>query len=376
MTMNHGDTSPTTGAVPSARSSVPSGHGPLAGATDPTDPPEQFAPTDSRLAWEGAVEVTGEAPWWQFWRLPPRGLAVSPAAPLAGLASVPAGVRAAIRTDARVIGLSVLAADQDAGVLDVVVDGELAGRHRVAGEHPGPVQIEVELPGRLAVVEIWLPHRGVVLVGAIRLFGHTTVRPSPHAGPRWVVYGSSITQSLFAAGPSETWTALAARALGWRLHNLGFAAQAYLDPTVARGIRALPADIITLELGINVYLRAGFSPRTWAPAVQGFVETIREGHPRTPVVVVSPLVAPGREDRPNAVGATLAEIRDGVVAAVDALRELGDPDLHLIDGRSLVGSADRAVLLDDLHPSPVGEELIAQRVSVMLRALGHGARES
>ena len=36
--------------------------------------------------------------------------------------------------------------------------------------------------------------------------------------------------------------------------------------------------------------------RTFAPYVHGFLETVRDGHPTTPITVISPILSPSRED--------------------------------------------------------------------------------
>ena len=39
--------------------------------------------------------------------------------------------------------------------------------------------------------------------------------------------------------------------------------------------------------------------RAFTPAVHGFLDTIREGHPDTPLLVVSPILCPIHEDTPG-----------------------------------------------------------------------------
>ncbi|GFN07885.1 hypothetical protein Smic_64410 [Streptomyces microflavus] len=147
----------------------------------------------------------------------------------------------------------------------------------------------------------------------------------------------------------------------------GARGEAYLDPLLARTIRDAPADLITLELGINAYIRGGFTARTWGPAVCGFVETVRDGHPDTPVVVLTSLAAPGREQAVNSAGMTLVETRTATARAVRVLQRLGDRALHLVDGLTLVPVADAAqVYADGLHPTPEGEYVLADRIGAAL----------
>ena len=73
------------------------------------------------------------------------------------------------------------------------------------------------------------------------------------------------------------------------LTNLAFSGSAMLDPFTARTMRDQPADLISLKVGINLVNGDAMRMRAFRPAVDGFLDTIREGHPSTPIVVVSPI---------------------------------------------------------------------------------------
>ncbi len=341
--------------------------------TPGTEPVRWLDPRDPVLSWDGTVELEQVAGGWLPRRFPGRRVATTASPGFANLAAMAAGVRFAVRTDAEELLLRLSAA-ADSAPLDVRVDGALAHRATLAGE--GELAVPLAPPGTPTVrpaprhVEVWLPHLGHTRVAAVGFRGHRTLGPADRSGPRWVAYGSSITHSMFASGPSETWTALAAARHGWRLHNLGFAGEAHLDQVVAQTIRALPADLVSLELGINVYLRESFSARSWIPAVCGFVDTIREGHPDLPLAVITPLSSPTRERVPNRVGLTLAQVREHTAAAVRVLERLGDRNLHVLDGLSLVPAEEAAELLaDGLHPTAEGEHVLADRIGSALHAL-------
>lgn len=340
-------------------------------ATDVTPasdaPAERLTPDDPRLAFDGiAGWHRGEGGLLPL-RIPRERLGTTLSARFAQLARTSAGVRFAVRTDAASIGLEVELAR--GGVpLDITVDGALAhrwtggqGRHRPRFPLPAAERRPVE-------VQVWLPHLDAARIAAVHLAGHRSpLLPAERTGPRWIVYGSSITHCVFAAGPSETWPALVAADRGWRLRNLGFAGEAYLDPVVARTIRDTPADLITLELGINAYVRGAFTERTWAPAVCGFVETIRDGHPDTPVAVLTPLSSPARERVANSAGMTLEDTRAATAEAVRVLQRLGDRALYPVDGLSVAPVADAGELYaDGLHPTARGEHVLADRIGAAL----------
>lgn len=83
------------------------------------------------------------------------------------------------------------------------------------------------------------------------------------------------------------------------LVNLGFSGNALLDPFTARAMRDAPADLISVKVGINIVNADVMRLRAFTPAVHGFLDTIREGHPTTPLLVVSPSCARCRRTPPD-----------------------------------------------------------------------------
>jgi hypothetical protein len=277
----------------------------------------------------------------------PRRLPSTPLHPrLDDVARMPAGVRLEFETTATGFAWDV----ETEGDVDVVVDGELVSRSPT-------VRVVGLLDGRKRG-RIWLPQSHHVRLGPFQ--ADAPLAPLPE-GPKWLAYGSSITQCRRAAGPSETWPALAATELGWSLRCLGFAGECHLDQAVARHIRDTEADVISLCVGVNIHGAASFSQRTLGPALDGFVATIRDGHPDTPILLTTPLHAPEREHQRNAVGLTLADVRAEVAAAV--------PGLPVLDGPSILGPNDAGLLADGLHPTAAGYRLIAERMRPHLAAL-------
>ena len=226
---------------------------------------------------------------------------------------------------------------------------------------------------------------------------HRSSRP-PTGRRVWLHHGSSISQGSIAASPSTTWPALAAARGGVDLVNLGLAGSALLDPFTARAMRDTPADLLSVKIGINLVNHDLMRLRAFGPAVHGFLDTLREGHPDAPLLVVSPLLCPIHEETPGpgtfdadalggghrpfralgdpadvAAGAlTLQVIREElrrIVAAAVRRR----PGLHYLDGLELYGAADhdRLPLPDDLHPDADAHVLIAERFAAA--AFGPGA---
>ncbi len=247
----------------------------------------------------------------------------------------------------------------------------------------GPaVTAELELgpsTGEERTLRIWLPHNGRSVLRAVR--ADAPLHPAPEDGkPVWLHHGSSVSHGLEAVDPLGPWPQQAARALGMELRNLAIAGNAQLDPFVARTIAALPAEVISLKLGVNVVNGDTMRARAFVPALHGFLDLVREGHPRTPLLVLSPIACPAIEEvpGPTAKGAdgryrgtprhtapgdgalTLRVVRDLVREVVER-RMQDDPALWYDDGLALFGEADAALLWDGLHPDQEGYDLIAER---------------
>ncbi|WP_231911051.1 MULTISPECIES: SGNH/GDSL hydrolase family protein [Streptomyces] len=163
-------------------------------------------------------------------------------------------------------------------------------------------------------VELWLPQQTPTELVELRADGDV-LPPMPDGKRRWVHHGSSIGHGIEADGPTDTWPVVAAALGGVEVVNLSQAGNALLDPYVARTIRDMPADLISLKVGIIIVSLAAFRLRTFGPAVHGFLDTIRDGHPDTPLLLASPVSCPALEDTPGPT----AMGPDGKITA------LGDP---------------------------------------------------
>jgi GDSL-like Lipase/Acylhydrolase family len=265
-------------------------------------------------------------------------------------------VRLTFRTDSRTIA-GRIEAQENAKPVDLVIGGKLAASADLAGKDRFRFE---NLAAGIKAVELWLPQVGRFRLAELELDTDATLKPLEDSRKRWITYGSSITHCGGADSPTQTWPAIVARTRGLNLTSLGFGGNCHLDPMVARLIRDLPADYLSMKVGINIYYEASLSPRTFRGAVSGTVKIIRERHPQEPFVVCSPIFSPSRETAPNAVGFTLQQMRDEIRAAVDALRDLGDGHLHYVDGLTLLGPSSAHLLPDGLHPSPDGYRQMGQ----------------
>jgi hypothetical protein len=333
----------------------------------------------------------------------------------------PSGVRVAFHSRATHIELHTMptkrvyagAPPRPDGVYELVIDGRLAGQGSVAGGRTITVDLSTGsvttrsgpagsvcfhgLADGLKDVEIWLPHDETTELMVLRT--DAPVEPVAPSGRRvWLHHGSSISHGSNAATPTGTWPAIAAARAGVELHNLGFGGSALLDPFIARVLRDTPADLISVKLGINLVNTDLMRRRALGPGVHGLLDTIREGHPDTPLLVVSPILCPIHEHTPGPSAidpSAFAEGRAAFVATGDPAdtatgrltlstvraelariveqRSTGDPHLRYLDGRLLYGEDDAVALPlpDRLHPDPATHRLSGDRFAAL--ALHQGA---
>ncbi|NEA52854.1 lipase [Streptomyces sp. SID13666] len=353
-------------------------------------------------------------------RLPARARAQCSDGQLAMVEAQPSGVRLVFRTRATAVELDTLrtkmayqgAPPRPDGVYDLLVDGRLAGQAGVTGgnvllvdmttgsveNRPGPVGT-VRFPGlpdRMKNVEIWLPYNEITQLVALRT--DAPVEAAEEDGRRvWLHHGSSISHGSDAASPTTTWPALAASLGGVALINLGLGGSALLDPFTARALRDTPADLISVKIGINLVNTDVMRLRAFTPAVHGFLDTIREGHPTVPLLVVSPVLCPIHEDTPGPSAPDFSNLSEGKIrflaagdpaeraagkltlnvirdelARVVKQRSADDPNLHYLDGRELYGEADFAELPlpDQLHPDAATHRRMGDRFGAL--AFGAG----
>jgi hypothetical protein len=315
----------------------------------------QVAADDPRLSWRGAVSLERDGGAVKPWRLPFQDRLLYQEA-LRDRAATAAGVRVAFRTDATTIGGAVLT-DAETAPIDLVIGDELIATQPTAGRESFRFD---RVPEGEKVVELWLPQFGEFRLRGLELADGASLEPAEDRRPKWVTYGSSITHCRAAASPAQTWPAVAARGRGLNLTCLGFGGSCHLDPLVARVIRDLPADYLSMKVGINIYGAASLSVRTFAPGIIAFVQIVREKHPTAPFVVISPIISPAREAEPNRVGFTLAGMREEVAGAVETLRAHGDRNVYYADGLSLFGPDLVPLLPDGVHPNAEGYRALGE----------------
>jgi len=260
---------------------------------------------------------------------------------------------------------------------------------------PATLEFALGAPGAGAkAVTVWLPQGMIVDLLDLRADA-PVVAAEPSRAPVWIHHGSSISHCVETPSPTGVWPVIAARTSDLSLINLGFGGQCMLDPFVADTIAATPADVISLKIGVNIVGARSFDQRTFTPALHGFLDRVRVGHPDTPIVLASSILWPGSEDVPGPsdveffddghvrcyAAGDAADIARGALTMTESRRQLAEAvrvraasgeRIAYLDGLSLFGPDDqeRYTLPDSLHPDTELYAEIAARFSAAVFGAG------
>lgn len=309
---------------------------------------------DKVFTFEGSVSVQVEERWCKPWRIDFQHIKYYPH--VDNPAEKASGVRIVFNTDSENIVL-VLHEVFENMKMDLFSDGKLLERYTCNNSNE---VLFSKLSKGKKKIDIWLDPRFPFSLENVLIDDFAKIEPLCISQKRWVHYGSSISHSRSAESPSAIWTGIVSRKLDLHLTNLGFAGNCVLEPMVARMIRDMEADIITLKLGINC-VSGALSNRTFETSAIGLISIIRDKHPQIPLFVISPIFSPDREDtRFFQYSLTLKEMREILKTVVEKFKQYGDRKISYINGLDILGEAELEYLPDRLHPDALGQYVIAE----------------
>jgi lysophospholipase L1-like esterase len=213
-------------------------------------------------------------------------------------------------------------------------------------------------------ITLYLPLYMPVKVLGIGLDGEAHVQPAkPYAvsGPV-VFYGTSITQGGCASRPGMSYQAILGRMLNLDFVNLGFSGNGMGEPEVARAVASINASCFVLDFAQNNPTVDSLT-QVYAP----FLEVIRNAHPETPVLLITPIYAAheswSRDARLEGMRELIRQVAAKQIAA-------GDRHLEIIEGADLLGLSRGDGLVDGTHPNDLGfqwmTEGLAGRIAKVL----------
>ena len=203
----------------------------------------------------------------------------------------------------------------------------------------------IEMPDGKWTVEINMPAYGCVnalWIGFQK--GCAVEKAEPYRIPLPVVYyGSSITQGGCASRPGNGYVAMITRMLDCDHINLGFSGSGKAEPAICKYMAEMEMSAFVCDYDHNApdveYLQATH---------ERLYRTIREKHPRTPILLVSKPDVLWKEDDSNARRAVILETYRRAM-------ESGDENVAFIDGSKMFdGLSYDDCTVDGCHPNDLG----------------------
>ena len=174
--------------------------------------------------------------------------------------------------------------------------------------------------------------------------------PPPYSLPgRVVIYGTSITQGGCASRPGMAYTNVLSRALNVEIVNLGFSGSGKGEPAVCRAFAQIPNPLLYV-LDYEANAKGGEPLMETLPQN---IRILREAHRDVPILILSRIAF--ARDLTHAQSLQERErSRDLQSQLVATLRQKGDPQLHFLDGSTLLGADFDECTVDGVHPTDLG----------------------
>jgi lysophospholipase L1-like esterase len=301
--------------------------------------------------------------------------------PVWELAQDPSGGRIRFRTDSSLVAIRLeyprppamknMHAFGQSGV-DLYADGVYRGT-AIATPDSGPGKtIEFTYFKNQSRVDreitLYLPLYIPVKVLEIGLDAEARVQPAKAfaVSSPVVFYGTSITQGGCASRPGMSYQAILARMLNLDYVNLGFSGNGKGEPELARAVASLQASAFVLDFAQNNPTVDSLA-QVFAP----FLDVIRNGHPETPILVITPIYSVQESWSRNERLEGMRELIRTVAA-----KRIADGDRHLeiVEGTDLLGPSRGDGLVDGTHPNDLGFQWMADGLgSRLAKMLGLAA---
>lgn len=247
------------------------------------------------------------------------------------------------------------------------VDGRSEAGWTFTRPAAGDAELSVTLPapadGARHDYEVILPYADSVdVLGVEVATAAAWEAPAARPATRYVAFGDSVTHGFTASDITQTYAFQVAERNDWELVNLGIGGRGTHGPDGAF-LAGVKADVISVLIGVNDW-QAGAELESFRANYAQLLSGLREGHPDTPVYLITPLWVPPTW-APVTARYPLEDYRE-IVREVAG--ERADSRLMVIEGTVLIDHD--AALFDRIavHPNDAGFAQMAERLARELRA--------
>ncbi|OGV65367.1 MAG: hypothetical protein A2498_12655 [Lentisphaerae bacterium RIFOXYC12_FULL_60_16] len=189
------------------------------------------------------------------------------------------------------------------------------------------------------------------------------LKPTPPVIAKPVVfYGTSITQGGCASTAGSDFISIMGRLLNLNMINLGFSGNGQGDIEVARLMAGMNASLFALDYLSNV------NPEKLRETLDPFYKTLRNHHPKTPILLVSPVCFWQADFKPESIRDQELK-RDILISFYAQKRTAGDTAIHFADAFDMLHFAAGAAYVDGVHPTDAGFSLLAHRLAPVLQRI-------
>lgn len=179
--------------------------------------------------------------------------------------------------------------------------------------------------------------------------------------PPVVYYGTSIVHGAAASRPGMTLPAQLGRRLGRPVIGLGFSGRGKMELALAELIGEIDAALWIVDCLPNM------DPDLVAERAVPFVQALRARRPAGPIVLVEDRTWTGSWAKSTQTELSLAK-RAAFRAGYEKLEADGVPDLHYVEGETLLGR-DRDDTVDGSHPTDLGFFRMTDRLEAVVAPL-------
>jgi len=175
-----------------------------------------------------------------------------------------------------------------------------------------------------------------------------------------VIYGTSITQGGCVSRPGMLFSNILSRKLDAEFVNMGFSGNGKGEPELAQLIAQLnDISLIIIDYEAN-------ANKTIKNTLKQFVNTLREKHSLTPILVMSKIRYADETEGSFAYNQLISN-RNFQKELVEERKLKGDKNIYFLDGSTILGEDYFECTVDGVHPSDLGSFRIADALLPVIK---------